>query len=158
MVYNHFSVNSKPSNALPGVNSVSQPNRALYNVITSPSAVNPPSIATSQVCYQLQSFYFGCSLSDAQGAATAPVACTVTLTGFDGNNKQVGSQSFSFTPTGAVTSNMQLAKVTKIPKTKLIDFSTAVASTALGGNTVVTLFDNVTYAQFGDSISCGVGF
>ena len=158
VIYNGFVFITAPQPAVAGVRSQSPRNRALFNALTAPSALNSPSVATSQTCYQLEIFFFGCTLSTAQASATVPIQCTVTLQGFNSKSEPVGSESFTFTPENAVVSNMTSFKVTKIPRTKLINFSTTVAGTDIAANAVVTLFDDVMYSQYDSSESCDRGF
>lgn len=150
VTYNAFFLGTRKNiSALqPGVNSQSPYNRAFYGGITD---FSPASIATDQVCVQLQSMYIGCATSLAQATATLPVECTITLMGFDKAEKSTGNQTFTFIPTGLTTSNMTKVDVTDIGKSKVVGFSTSNQAVT------VSLIDNLAYTQWDDTDSCGPG-
>jgi hypothetical protein len=55
--------------------------------------------------FDLESFYFGCSLNTENGIVGAPTACNINISGYQGsdnsvsNAKQVCSQQFQYNPT-----------------------------------------------------------
>ena len=54
--------------------------------------------------FALTSFYYGCQTNLAQAAASDPVACTLTATGYKaGSSKAVAVQAFTFSPAAGTT-------------------------------------------------------
>ena len=76
--------------------------------------------------FALSSFYYGCQTNLAQAAASVPVACNVTATGYKaGSSKAVAVQEFAFSPAEGLMAPLALGKL----------------ETAFQG------LENVTYAQ-----------
>lgn len=84
-----------------GVIAQSKPNTAI--------AVTPEMIAAGNLgtisagphisCFDVDSFYFACSLNAQQGVASVAVGCDVSVTGFkDDGRTMVGSVAFNYDP------------------------------------------------------------
>ena len=102
--------------------------------------------------FDFNSFFFGCALDTVEGAASAPQTCTVTVTGFDKNNKQVAQQKFNFVQDG-LSQQMVQAKLVGFTNLQTATFSTA--STLLGtlpvNTTVSTVADTFNYTVYGQN-------
>lgn len=59
--------------------------------------------------FDLKSFYFGCAIDSVTALVSAPVACTVTATGYY-QGKQHIVQEFNYTPSNLLISGQQSAK------------------------------------------------
>ena len=64
--------------------------------------------------FDFHSFWFGCAANNVQPAASAVIACTITVAGFR-NNMEVAVASYSFTPTVGMVSAPMIQAV--LPKT-----------------------------------------
>lgn len=53
-------------------------------------------------------FYYGCVVADANGVASTPASCTITATGFNVKGREIYSQDFKYTATGALLQQMTL--------------------------------------------------
>ena len=99
--------------------------------------------------FDFQSFYFGCVLSSQETATGVPQSCTVTVTGFDKNGKQVAKQSFPFV---ANALSQQMIKATLVGFTGLQTASFSIASNLLGvlpeNATVSTVADTFSYTVY----------
>lgn len=93
--------------------------------------------------FDFNSFYFGCVIGTLESAASAPVACTVTVTGYRFGVK-LASQSFSFNPgPAAVTAPMTKANLGfAFNDVDKVTFSTSYAGSSATG---ATLLDNLSY-------------
>lgn len=56
--------------------------------------------------FQPYVFYYGCVAASGNGAASVPVSCTVTATGYNSKGQKVTSQQFNYKPNGAVVAQM----------------------------------------------------
>lgn len=153
IIYDGFTVGSRTNVSQPGVSSQSPLNRASYG---GPNNISPSSIATSEVCFQLSSFYFGCLLGDLNAEVTLPSQCTLVVEGFDQNESSTGAQNFTFTPDTPTTTNMHNAVVTDVKKASVVRFTTLVAGVNAQAARVA-VFDNVAYTQYDHAPYCGAG-
>jgi hypothetical protein len=122
-----------------------------YGGIASPQIIGPPlnfaSIGAPGACVLLESFYFGCAPDLQQGTASLPLACAVTLNGFNAQGAPTGTQTFNFTP-NALASDMTKADVNLIKNSRLITFTTS-PETGL-----ITLVDSMSCYLFANVDDC----
>lgn len=151
IVYTDWNLATHANNSLPGVISFSPPNRAVYSAVLDGGQASI-SVPTNYTCLKLEEFYLGYSAHTDEGQVNLALKCTVTLKGFDNDNKSTGIQIFEFTPNGPLlhlgASSMQKYMVSSIEKPKTIQFSTT------GEALVVALFDNVKYKMYKDLKTC----
>ncbi|GAB7344153.1 hypothetical protein MBLNU457_2048t1 [Dothideomycetes sp. NU457] len=93
--------------------------------------------------FNFKSFYFGCVVATQEAAATTPVSCTITITGFR-NNQQVVTQDATFNVNiGTIEQNMEKVVLQGFGDVDAVTFATA-AATGTKGTTAVTI-DNLEY-------------
>ena len=94
--------------------------------------------------FSFQQFYFGCVAGTLEAIASAPIACTITVTGYR-ESVQVARQKFSYNPGTVVTAPMKKVKLSK--KFEYIDevtFTTEYSVPDAGA----TLLDDLKYDAF----------
>ncbi|KAI7422399.1 hypothetical protein KC336_g8351 [Hortaea werneckii] len=102
--YNNLAV-VNPMNDLAGLKPFSKPNVLGYDVVF---ALQGQQTITAKYddsitdAFNLNSFYFGCVVTNAVGVASVPLACSMTVTGFRGQ-AQVAQETVKFTPDGAAS-------------------------------------------------------
>ncbi|KAF7192933.1 hypothetical protein HII31_05744 [Pseudocercospora fuligena] len=90
-------------------------------------------------------FYYGCVVADANGAASLPANCDITVTGQQ-NGKTIYSQKFSYKATGAVLQQMSLGFFDQGWQGLKVDtLNFAVSNNA----TTAALIDNLVASVFG---------
>lgn len=102
--YMSFDV-SQPAVAAAGLIPQSKPNYIFgVGTATSPSAMTISYPGSKVKSFALSSLYYGCQTDLAQAAASVPVACNITATGFKaGSSKPVAVQVFAFSPSPGLT-------------------------------------------------------
>ncbi|KAI5362756.1 hypothetical protein Slin14017_G064370 [Septoria linicola] len=116
----------------PGISPHSGLNYAAINLLTQQQGT--PTLTTyypgSNIdSFDLESFYFGCVVQLATGAAAVPTACNVQITGYKGsdnsvsNAKQVCSQQFQYNPTTAIATVEQAFSGPVSKNCKNLDFA-----------------------------------
>ena len=64
--------------------------------------------------FALTSLFYGCETNLAQSAASDPIACTITASGYKaGSSKAVAVQAFSFSPAKGLTAPMAFGTFSK---------------------------------------------
>ncbi|KAL6720628.1 hypothetical protein ACLMJK_002553 [Lecanora helva] len=102
--------------------------------------------------FSFYSFFFGCVVSSTETAAGVPQTCTVTVTGFDKNNKQVAKQSFTFTSNGGLNQQMVQARLVGFDNLQRAEFSTKASLLGLPTTAAIsTLGDTFNYTVFSAS-------
>ncbi|KAI6788799.1 hypothetical protein KC363_g7632 [Hortaea werneckii] len=173
VLYNNTLLSTTSDATLSGLKPESSPNFAVF--------VQPPtSAATTGLCYQPKELYFGCQLRSKENAAGVNVPCKLTLTGHDNvKARDVGSQTFSFTPSGVLAPVMQAQiDLRKLGPSSVVRFSSQLDldPIAAGGlltslleklgladltnALLVTKFDDFSYVQYdiGDYRNCGLDY
>ena len=113
----------------------------------------------------LKELYFGCTTTSVQAGVLTPLACSLTLTSFDGKGKENGVQKARFTPTNVVLADAMKVDV-KLPAARVVQINATILDGDLVGgvgSTATTLFvDDVSYIQYQDDaagvLACGSGF
>ena len=112
LIYNTFQVQTPTEingKVLTGLQPQTSPNYASFGLLgvttLAPSNITSKYAGSEVDHWDFQQFYYGCFEGTANQAVVVPIACTITVKGYAGS-KQVASQSFKFTPTGAVVSNL----------------------------------------------------
>ena len=129
-----------------GVIPKSSPNTGAFGATTILTQGQPKLVTTSTTtkAFDFKQFYFGCVAGTVESVASAPVSCTITVTGFK-SGKKVATQAFKYSPGIAVTSPMKSATLSAAFKG--IDeatFSTSYSVSAGGA----TLLDNLSYTTY----------
>ncbi|KAI7337807.1 hypothetical protein KC315_g2088 [Hortaea werneckii] len=175
VAYNNMVLATQPDPPIAGIQTQSSPNAAVFLQVGGKTT----SAATTGLCFQSKKIYFGCEVMSAEDVAAVQVPCILTLTGHNNIlDRDVGSQSFKFAPSGAV-SPMASAEIDprKIGPSSVVRFETQLDLGALGlgaltsilsqlglsditDATLVTLLDNFSYVQYGeeDYKNCGLDY
>ena len=105
---------SQPDIAAAGLIPQSKPNYAFgVGSASSPSAMTISYKGSKVQSLGLSSLYYGCETDLLQAAASVPVACNITATGYKaGSSKAVAVQAFKFSPVAGLTAPMAFGKFT----------------------------------------------
>ena len=98
---------------------------------------------TTVVYFDLISFYFGCAANGENSAAAVATACTVTTICVNPDGKTVATESFSFTSSGGLTSNLVEAKPMGFKGCQYVTFTTS--SDVASNLDVATALDTISY-------------
>ncbi|KAI7221293.1 hypothetical protein KC343_g7853 [Hortaea werneckii] len=175
VAYNNLVLATQPEPMVAGITAESSPNVAVFLQVGGKTT----SAATTGLCFQPKKIYFGCEVMSAEDEAAVQVPCILTLTGHNNIlDRDVGSQSFKFAPSGAVSS-MAPAEIDprQIGPSSVVRFESQLDLGALGlgaitsiltklglsditDATLVTLLDNFSYIQYEkeDYRNCGISY
>ncbi|KAF2725513.1 hypothetical protein K431DRAFT_342957 [Polychaeton citri CBS 116435] len=81
--------------------------------------------------FDLQSFYFGCVLAEANSITSTPQTCSLTITGFAGQNNAVATQSAQFTSSGTLQQMKKVTLKSSFKKLTSVTFDLSSTTTAL---------------------------
>ncbi|KAI6851525.1 hypothetical protein KC332_g4297 [Hortaea werneckii] len=175
VAYNNMILATQPDLLTAGIQTQSSPNPAVFLQVGGKTT----SAVTTGLCFQPKKIYFGCEVMSAEDVAAVQVPCILTLTGHNNIlDRDVGSQSFKFAPSGAV-SPMAPAEIDprKIGPSSVVRFESQLDLAALGLSaitsiliqlglsditdaTLVTILDNFSYTQYEeeDYKNCGISY
>jgi len=97
--------------------------------------------------FDLLSFFFSCSLDQAQSAVTTNEGCDISVTGYNAAGKMVGEGSFNYAPTSLV--NPPFVKAV-LPSTfvGLVNVTFAVSTATVATSLTAVGLDNITHINY----------
>ncbi|TKA51589.1 hypothetical protein B0A55_12553, partial [Friedmanniomyces simplex] len=145
----YFNLNALDvGNGLAGVKPQSAPNVVAFDAIAAATEGDPSILAdfddSTVDSFNLQSFYFGCVVANAETAASVPVDCSITITGYR-NGGEVASQDADFTTGSLLTLVANMDKVTLSSEFSNVDKVTFAIDGVLDSTLDAVLFDNFAY-------------
>lgn len=128
--------------AFAGLTPQSTPNYALgFGSASTPAAMSIAYRASTVQSFTLQSLYYGCLGNPAHPAASVPVPCNITATGYKtGSPDAVAVQEFVFEPAAAAVRTAPLAEGTFEAAFQGLEHVTFARSPAAG---TAFVFDNI---------------
>ena len=102
LFYNAFNVGEQDS-GVSGLAAHSKPNVIFTTQVTAQTLRGTPTLTVSYpgsqvTSFNLQSFYFGCTVPSVQTLAGAATQCSILVAGFNAANKEVAVATYTFTP------------------------------------------------------------
>ncbi|KAL8695840.1 MAG: hypothetical protein Q9224_003122, partial [Gallowayella concinna] len=134
----------------PGVVAQSSPNAIATTTLINQLFDGTPTITvdypgSKSVAMDFKSFYFGCSTPTGQGAFQAARQCSILVGGFNADNQEVESATFTFT---AVVTNLLRAPMVKANLPERFARVRTVTIVQTDPLTQVLLLDNASYRLY----------
>ena len=98
--------------------------------------------------FDFVSFYFGCrELVVSPQVPSIPLGCTIAVTGFDINGKQIPEASYSYSPSNSLGSPMALVGL-PITFRNMKNVTIGVATSSLDTTTTILVLDDVVHCNY----------